>query len=486
MKKILIFLIVFFVFANIATLSNNHNWGGDFSAYIGQSKAIFDGKVTDFSSTANFRVSFSEAQVGPNLYPWGYPLILVPVIGLLGVNIVALKFVTYLFFIGSLIVLYYLFKDRLTKEISLLVVLIMAASPYFFEFKQNVLSDVPAMFFLLLSAFLIQTIYLKKTDFRSKNIYLILLGFSIFISFFIRTSSFTLLPLLFLIQAIEYKKWFNNSRDLLLSSIPYLIFLVGYLLTSLMLPAGSYAANHALFNSDFFKLAIGNLYYYAIVLADFFGSPAGISGLLGTGMFPVFQILYAINIFLFLVGFFKSWRKNYFYALFFLINLSLFLIYQYIQGLRFIIPLIPFYLFFVIIGIKTLNPKRFLKISSQKFVYAFGFLLTLFFAVQIYPLAGIAPAIDGPYSADSQGLFNFIKKNTASTESIAFFKPRVMYLITGRKSLYIGTADFLKQSKVTDYYAYTNDVDRKNMEDYLSQNGQLIFQNDKFRVYDLR
>ena len=486
MKKLLTFLISLFFFINIATLNNQHNWGDDFTAYIGQSRAIVDGRMADFANISNFRVASSEIQVGPNLYPWGYPLILTPFIGLFGINIAALKFVNYLFFIGSLIVTYYLFKEKLKKQIVLLIILVMAASPYFFDFKQNVLSDIPAMFFLLLSVLLIQLVYLKKSAFKHRETYLILLSLSIFISFFIRTSSFTIIPLLFLVQMIEHKKWLKDFRDILLNSIPYLIFLAGYLITSLIFPAGSYSANHTFFNSNFLKLAADNFYYYAVTLTEFFGNNASISGIFGAKTLLFFQTLYCASLLLFLTGVLKSWRKNYLYIVFFALNLGLFLVYQYTQGLRFIISLVPFYLFFVFAGIKSLNLRRLLKISFEKIIYASGFLLVLFFAVQIYSTTRQGPPADGPYSQNSQELFEFIKNNTATAESVSFYKPRAMNLFTGRKSVYIGSAEFLNKIYSPDYYAYTKDTDMKSVEDYLNENGKLIFQNDKFRLYDLR
>lgn len=477
MKKVLLFLVAFFILFNIFTIDDKHNWGDDFSAYISQAKAIAERKIDDYSADADFRIAHSEIQVGPNLYPWGYPLILFPAIAFFGINVWILKLETYTFFVGSLVVLYFLFRSKIGEISTLILILIMASSPYFFIFKQNVLSDIPAMFFLLLSIFFIQSIYFENINTgRTRKTYLVLLGLSIFASVFIRANSFVLFPLLLLVQIIEYRRWSNGYSDIIFGTIPYLISAGLHMFTLLVFPISSYASHFKFTPNFILDTVIRNSHYYLVIMADFFGNAAA----------SVFVwIIYFLSGIFFLASVFEGLKKNYLYILFILLTLGLFLIYPYQQGLRFIISLVPFYLFFAILGIRAVNFERILGINSGKIVYILSFSLVLFFTVQIFSLLDQFSAADGPYSENSKELFDYIRNNTANTETVSFFKPRAMYLFTERKSVRIDSVDFLKSSDV-DYFVFTKDVNQRNTERYLNQNGILVFENGQFRVYDLR
>ncbi len=485
MKKVLLSLIIIIIFINIATLNKEHNWGGDFSGYIGQSRALVENKINNLVNASDFRVSFSEKQVGPDLYPWGYPLILTPVIILFGANILILKIVTYIFFISSLIILYYLFKAKLDKHLSLILILLIATSPFFFLFKQNVLSDIPAMFFLLLSVFLIQKIYCEKKRLKAKRICLIILGFSMFMSVFIRTNSIIIFILLPLVQLIEYKKWFHRFSNIIDESLPYLISLITYLLVLVILPSGSYAANHSLLPNNFLNQVAYNFYYYLDVFAKFFGNKNYLPNFLGIHKTYLFNAIYNTSIFFFVLGFLKDFKKYYLYTLFSILTFGLFLIYPYQQGLRFIITLIPFYLFFVILGLQIIDFKNIVRLSSKKIIYTLGIFLLIFFSIQNLTIFKVNNSLNGPYANNSIELFKYVKNNIPEEETIVFFKPRVMYLFTERKSVKIDSVKFLKESEIN-YFVFTKNIDKENTQNYLKQNNKMVFENKQFQVYKLK
>jgi hypothetical protein len=357
----------------------------------------------------------------------------------------------------------------------LIIILLLAASPYFFELKQNVLSDVPAMFFLLLSVFLTERIYFREMKTERRNTYLILLGASIFASFFIRENSIVVIPFLLLIQAFERKKWLKNFSDMAIHALPYVIFLLLYLLSLAFFPASSYA-NHTLFNSSsLLSTAAKNFAYYTNVFAEFFGNP---------GRYPAIWPIYFVAGIFFFAGILKNFRKYYHYILFSVLILGLFLVFPYQQGLRYILPVIPFFLFFAILSLGPVDFKKISGLDSQKAAYVSIFFLALFFTVQVHDLAELPPP-DGPFSQKAGGLFRFISENTAGEDAIAFFKPRALNLLTGRKAVYIGTAEYLKNSPI-DHFIATQDVTSSETEKYLRENSRPVFDNGQFQVYNLK
>jgi hypothetical protein len=95
----------------------------------------------------------------------------------------------------------------------------------------------------------------------------------------------------------------------------------------------------------------------------------------------------------------------------------------------------------------------------------------------------------GPYTATSQDMFSFIRSNTEKESTIVFFKPRLMRMITDRKSIMIRTKDKLSRGDYLCLYLPTqirDQVSPDTMQDLLKQPGALlIFENSEFQVYKL-
>src|SRR5512147_2406256 len=95
---IIILLLSFAIGSSV--LTRGHEWGDDWASYVMQSKSILSGKASEFVERNTFTIFESSFQLGPVAYPWGYPLILTPVIALKGVHALALKLPGLLFFVG--------------------------------------------------------------------------------------------------------------------------------------------------------------------------------------------------------------------------------------------------------------------------------------------------------------------------------------------------------------------------------------------------
>ncbi len=495
-KSLLLFLIVSSVFLNILTLDYSHDWGGDFAGYVGQANALVNDNVEKFIKDSEFRCMFSESKViGPVAYPWGYPLILYFPIKIFGINFLILKVVTFIFFIASLFIIYFLFKNEISKINSLLLILIFSASPFFFSFKQNVLSDIPSLFFALLSLLLIKVIYyndVNKLSHKKEFFLLILLGLSIFLSLFIRTNLIILLPLMFIVQVLKYKKTIVNKKYIFHFLLPYLIVGFSYMLTTIVLPISSYSS---VLSFGLFKLfpirAIRNIYFYLYVFSIFWGNCSEFSKLMmraniyGLDLFAVMHGFFSV---FFVVGFLHSAKEKSFFVFFFLISIVLFICFPYLQGLRYVVTLIPFYLLFIFKGILKIKFNKIIGVSSRKILYYVSLLLFLCFFIQnigsiVVGKTKYANKVDGPFSETSQELFSYLKKNTSQDSIISFFKPRVLYFFTKRKSFEINSVPYFQKVN-PNYYVFYKGGDQK-MHLFLKNNYKLIFENRCFEVFKI-
>ena len=102
-----------------------------------------------------FTIYQSSTQIGPVAYPWGYPLILTPIYAIKGISPLALKLPGLFFFAGFLICLYLLTQGTASRTTeSLLLVSLFAFNPMLLNFLDQILSDIPFLFFSTLALLL--------------------------------------------------------------------------------------------------------------------------------------------------------------------------------------------------------------------------------------------------------------------------------------------------------------------------------------------
>src|SRR5215207_8910030 len=186
-NALLSIMILVSLLVGASTLTRGHEWGDDFAWYIVQAKSILSGTTDEFMEQSAFTNGQSTTHLGPLAYPWGYPLLLAPVYAIKGMSPLALKLPGLLFFAGFLVCLYLLMRDRLTQTESLVVVAIFAFNPLLLQFLDQILSDVPFLFFSTLALLLL------SDRNRDNDIHYTLIGIIIFFAFFIRTTGILLL-----------------------------------------------------------------------------------------------------------------------------------------------------------------------------------------------------------------------------------------------------------------------------------------------------
>ena len=183
--QLVIILISFAIGA--ATLTRGHEWGDDFASYIMQAESILSGDMNKFVERNTFTIFQSSFQVGPVAYPWGYPLILTPIVAIKGISPLGLKLPGLFFFAGFLICLYLLMRSRLTYLEVLLFVSLFAFNPMLLDFLDQILSDIPFLFFSTLA------LLLMTSDEKRGALDYVLLGTVLSFAFFIRTAGILLL-----------------------------------------------------------------------------------------------------------------------------------------------------------------------------------------------------------------------------------------------------------------------------------------------------
>lgn len=474
-NPILITIILLSLVIGSSTLTRGHEWGDDFASYIMQAQSILNGNTDDFIERNTFTIFESSFQIGPVAYPWGYPLILTPALLLKGVHPLTLKLPGLFLFAGFLICLYLWTKNRLTRTESLLLVALFAFNPILVKFLDQILSDIPLLFFILWGLLLI--LNYKPEDPLWKHFFL---GAVLFFAFFIRTTGIILLASFLVYQFVTFLRN-QESRITILrnSASTTLVFVLLWLGTSQIFPNGQGAYFEQLkgLTPTIFK---DNISYYFYLFATFFGA-----GLLWT------YIYYALVAF-FLIGAWTRFQEDQLLFIFFAFYYIAMLFWPERQGIRFIFPLLPIFVYFVFQGMKAIAtklPEKNRKIAAGIF---YGFWLVII-GIFLFNSGDRAYAnlkdhrkINGPFDPYSSDVYNYIIAETPPDSVIVFWKPRALRLFTGRNTFMSTECDRLP---LANYVVISKKAENSQIPpgeiDQCNLALKIVFENQRFIVYEV-
>jgi len=317
-------------------------------------------------------------------------------------------------------------KTRLTQTESLILVSLFAFNPLLLQFLDQILSDIPYLFFSTLSLWLI-----TKEGKRSvkQNI---LIGVSIFLVTFLRATGILLLVCFLMVEffnLINHRRDWGTVRQIILdSSIVCGPFILLWITSSILFPGGgdSYLSQYAGLSVDKIRNSIAA---YFNVYSMFFGEAAG------------WRYLYYVLVVFFLIGAGTRWKEELFFLLFFGLWMIVHVAYPYWQGPRYIFPLLPIFFYFTFQGMKYVLsslPERNAR-AGQRIFHGFWAVLIAYFFVSstLYAVDNLQHdrAMNGPFDPYSMQVYNYIDEKTPADSVVVFFKPRVMKLMTDHESI---------------------------------------------------
>ena len=415
---LVLLLLIPLLFFNI---KDSHDWGDDFAQYIHQSQNLLHNISQDQTG-----VVFNEGHfIGPVAYPVGFPLILAPVLKIVGYDLPVLNIYLSMFLLLSCFIGFLFLRRQFSFQTSLITTLIIAYNPILLSLKTEILSDLPYVFFSSLGLLLITG---KLNMWRHISI-----GVIIALSVHIRSVGYVLLfiyLLSILFKLIDQK---NMEKEIVKPFVYGLTaFLAVYLFLKFKFPC----------NTNYpFPIEAGNLWthlntqitYNLHNLFAFFkkydGSPFNYLGLLGASALLCFSIIGAIH----------SWRSNKkdlinYYVLTYI--LVIICVKFGDAGFRFIIPVLFFLFAYSILGLsKTIDS---MMMSKKWMPFVFGALIFFSYKIELVELFRNEKNItEGPEKPDAKKLFEYINSNLTETDIIEFEKPRVIALYSKARSVAI-------------------------------------------------
>jgi 4-amino-4-deoxy-L-arabinose transferase-like glycosyltransferase len=412
-------------------LTRVHQWGDDFAWYIFQAQSIVTGTTDHFMQVSAFTNYQSTQHLGPLAYPWGYPLILAPVYAIKGLSPLALKLPALFFYAGFLVCLYLLVKDRLSSTESLLGVALFAFNPLLLQFLDQILSDIPFLFFSTLSLLLISRAH------KHNIAHYALIGAAIFFTTFLRVTGVLLLGCFLIVEFFDLVERRNDRATAIKiiqnAAVTCLSFGILWILNVWLFPNGgeSYFSQY----SGLVQTAKAFAATYFNVFSQFFGEANG------------WRYLYYFVLIFFLVGAWQRRKQETVFILFFVFWLMVHITYPWWQGPRYIFPLLPIFIYFAFQGMQAVIdrlPQRYHLLGQRVYVGFWVVLAGIFLFTSsrnAYLNLQNGRTINGPFDPYSTQVYNYIKEETPADSVVVFFKPRVMALMTEHPAIFSTECD---------------------------------------------
>ena len=443
-KKVLILFILILAIGIffMSTIREGHRWAGDFSMYVHHAKNIVEGKP--FGETG-YIYNPHYPQLGPKTYPPVFPLLLAPAYKVFHLDLRPMKMEIIAFFMLALTLLIIITSREISFPYQILLIGIVGLNPFFWDFKDYVLSDIPFLVFTYISLFLFHRTYAKGSRSKIRIIDSLWIGIFMYLSFGTKTIGFVLIPSVIILDLIKRRK---------LSL--YVIMTIG-IFSILMILQTLLIHGDSDYFDQFFPFRpiyiLKNIVIYMSSLAQFFD----------TGYHSLLWLQYALFISIIIFsgfGYYSRLKSITIYEVFLPLYMAIVILWPTHQGFRFLIPVIPFVIFYFFIGYKRVVnylSRRFGHISLNKclrYPIVLWIAFIAFAYVCKYSTLDFTSISDGIHTNETKALFQYINEYTKQDDVFMCKNPRILNLYTGRKSS-----------------VYFNPVDKKDLWNYIREIG---------------
>lgn len=420
----------------ITLLTDNLFSGGDNARYLILAQSLVSGR--------GYRNIGLLSEPTHGIAPPGFAFLLTFIIRPFGINIILSKILIASWGALSILLVYVLMKRKTTSNQALLVAILYAITPVIFMYSRRVYSDLPFMVFALLVLICVP----QYTKTMSKiNRWWFFSIICLIISFYIRPVGLVLL----FVSGI----WVGLIKREVMKSIylclPVIVAIFPwYYWVSLNVessPTGHFSAFASLDNlGATILLLLKNLYQYLTIFSEniWYLPTKGLTHLgLTTGIFSILvQFCVLIISLIMFIGFLQSVKKNFYITdLFVIIYLFILLPYTFVID-RFIIPLVPFVIFYFIQGSYYISDKIETHFAqNQKWpsylpslaIFIVIFSSFLHIGARIYEEKNFK--VFHPAQAGLVELASWAKENIESSAIVLTDKPDFFYIYAERQTV---------------------------------------------------
>ncbi len=397
----------------LLTIREGHDWGDDFSQYIQHAVNLAHGASY---TESRYLYNPDNPSIGPRQYPPGFPLALAPVVRAFGLDLQPMKAEEVLFFAAALLLIHRLIQPLMPPAASAAVVLAVGLNPYFWDFKDQILSDLPFLFFFFATLLCWTRAHGIEGSTRRRHVLSILCGVAMYASYATRVIGIVLVPSLVISDFIKHR-WLTKDTLLAIGTFTILAALQYFLLTR----DTSYMDLLTISSS----VIVVNARSYAGWLAEIWAN--------GYAQLPQ-KLLFLATVALALIGYVSLWRQSRMtlFVVAPLLYLMVIVVWPLAQDTRFLIPVIPIFIACTVLGALSIDSAIARHWRASHLVVSVLFVLVGVTYVARYSTLPFGRVQGGIGKPESVQLFDFVRTSTRRDDVIVFSRPRALSLFGER------------------------------------------------------
>ena len=213
-----------------------HTTGDDFALYLRQATSLFNGNMAQVIAD-NMFLAKNSVGVTPGMYPWGYPLLLSPVVREFGLDYERLKLVDVAALCVWLVLFHGIVRRRAGRIVALALTAVFATAPVYLLHTDQLLTELPHMAAVALVIWMLDRIMAKHRLTTAPTFDLIVLGLLMVAAYNVRRESVVLVAVVGGAQLVDVIAARSRSIPWLRLATPHLAFAGGAAIVQFMLPA---------------------------------------------------------------------------------------------------------------------------------------------------------------------------------------------------------------------------------------------------------
>ena len=491
-------LTILSICVRIPFIRAGHPWGDDFAEYLSQAISICNGTVSECVSDFSDIAAESDVLLGPGAYPWGLPICLAPAYAAFGFSLPAFKIVCLFFWALFAFVFVRTAIDRFGAWRGTAASLVVLIEPSMIRHADMVLSDIPflAVSFLAVSAcssfFRTPEEHSTVPAVPSGRLWRAgVLGFLFFAALQFRTNGLVL-PIVFVAMYLaslirerlppswRLRRWMENTGEFRRPSFREIAALVSAFIictgavSGLLTTGGNghLAALGGISRQSLFEQTAHTIQ----ILPEFIGvEVCRFKGLLGWFVLFLIVVVSLLNLRRYLVS-----------SLFVFGTLAVFCIWPGRGGPRFLFCIVPWVVLWAFDTARWVSERhRFFVFVECLAVVSFLVRFSILLSVDVRQ-SDKRILYDNAFSEDAERLYDFVSVHIPQESAVAFEKPRVLHLATGRRTLLRRTperilegADFVAVCKSIPHSAATGRSLEGRLDDF-----HCVFEAGSIQLYE--
>ncbi len=428
---ILIVLTTMAVYA--ATLREGMSWRADDQGmYLMHAENIIAGHP--YAKT-NYIFNSDTSLVGPRLYPPVWPALLAVPLVLHDGNLESVKYYMVLLFGGILILTYLLARARLDAMTALLPVVGLAISPWLWEYKENLLSELPFIFFALASLVTLEAIDARNRSREARMVLGVAAGLLIALACGTRSVGIVLIPTILFYDVVKFRRLRLNT---------FWILMVSTIGIGLLMSSGNFfgAYDNLISQATDGGGTEGGGIGQGRVLQTILSLPTHFAELFVSltalwALGPSNPFILAMGVFILgvmIIGAVRSVLEHFSLSEAFVLGyFGLILILPFGAGPRLVMPFMPLAAIYAVYAFRGTNIQAFDQFKKSGMIG----LCTFFTLSAIFSHGSLShqPFTDGPMNPDAKAMAASVQQLVPENSAVIYRRARLLAYFSGRPTL---------------------------------------------------